>query len=83
MEEDEEEKERTVVVQRKFTVKGLANVFSKLNEALLEVGAMDLSVERFTKMEHHISEDLCCCPEINKEKKKEREKQTLVMGFLR
>ena len=33
----EEEEEREEVVQKKFTVKGLANVFSKINKVLLEI----------------------------------------------
>ena len=59
-----EKEERTDVVQKKFTVKGLANAFFKTNKVLLELEAMDPNVERFTKMEQHINDGLRCHCEI-------------------
>ena len=38
--EEEEEEERMEEVQNKFTVKGLAGVFSKVNVAILELEGM-------------------------------------------
>lgn len=73
-EEDEE--------QKKFTVKGLGGVFSKINEVMLELEAMDPNVERLTKVERHINEGLRCYHEIYEEKKKQT-KQKLILGFLR
>ena len=43
LEQEEEEVERTEDIQKKFTVKGLANVFSKINADMLELEAMDPS----------------------------------------
>ena len=48
---EEEEVERTEDVQKKFTVKVLASVFSKINAAMLELEVMDPNIERFTKLE--------------------------------
>lgn len=51
-----EEEGRTEVVQKKFTVKGLESVFSKINSVLLELEAMDLNVEHFTNVERQTNE---------------------------
>ncbi|XP_059583233.1 tigger transposable element-derived protein 1-like [Alligator mississippiensis] len=78
--EEEEEEERTEEVQKKFTVNGLAGVFSKMNAAILELEGMDLNVERFTKVERQMNELLRCYREIYEEKKKIT-KQTTLTGF--
>ena len=61
--ETEEEKTRDVV-QKKFSVKGLAKVFSKINEALLELEAMNPNVERHVQTERYINEGLQCYRDI-------------------
>lgn len=43
---------------QKFTVKGLAGVFSKVNVTILELEGMDLNVEWFTKVEWQMDEHL-------------------------
>lgn len=42
---NDDDNEQRDVVEKKFTVKGLASVFSKINEALLELETMDPNVE--------------------------------------
>jgi len=78
--EEEEEEERMEEVQKKFTVKGLAGVFSKVNAAILELEGMDPNVERFTKVERQMNELLRCYREIYEEKKKITT-QTTLTGF--
>ncbi|XP_059583646.1 tigger transposable element-derived protein 1-like [Alligator mississippiensis] len=82
-EEQEEEEERMEEVQKKFTVNGLAGVFSKVNAAILELEGMDPNVERFTKVERQMNELLRCYREIYEEKKKITKitKQTTLTGF--
>ena len=82
MEKAEEEDETRDVVEKKFTVKGLASVFSKINEALLELEAMDPNVERHLNTERYINQGLRCYHEIYEEKKKHK-KQASVLQFFR
>ena len=81
-EKAEEEDETRDVVEKKFTVKGLASVFSKINEALLELEAMDPNVERHLNTERYINQGLRCYHEIYEEKKKHK-KQASVLQFFR
>ena len=80
-EEEEKEEERMEEVQKKFTAKGLAGVFSKVNAALLELEGMDPNVERFTKVERQMNELLRCYREIYEEKKKLSQQTTLTRFF--
>ncbi|XP_059580411.1 tigger transposable element-derived protein 1-like [Alligator mississippiensis] len=82
-EEEEEEEERMEEVQKKLTVNGLADAFSKVNAAILELEGMDPNVERFTKVEWQMNELLRCYCEIYEEKKKITKitKQTTLTGF--
>lgn len=68
MEEDKEE-ERMEEVQKKFTLKVLAGVFTKVSVAMLELEGMDPNVKRYTKVERQINEVLLCYHEISEEKK--------------
>lgn len=77
---EEEENENMEEVPKKFTVKGLAGVFSKVNAAMLQLESMDPNVERFTKVERQISQVLQCYREIYEEKKK-MTKQTTLSGY--
>lgn len=72
--QDEEEKKKEV--PNKFTVKGLASVFSKVNTIMLELESMDPNVERFTRVQCRMNETLQCYREIYEEKKKKITKQT-------
>ena len=67
-------KEQVAEGQKKFTAKGLATVFSKLNSLILDLEAMDPNVERLTKVERHLNEGLRCYREIYEEKKKQTRK---------
>lgn len=51
MEDEKEEIMEWNGVQKKFTVKRLANVFFKVNAAILELKAMNPNVEQFGKVE--------------------------------
>lgn len=68
-------------IKKKFTLHGLAGVFSKINAALLELEAMDHNVERFKKVERQINEVLRCYREIYEEKKKSIKQSTLDVFF--
>ena len=74
--EEAEESEETDEVQKKFTAKGLAAAFAKINEGLLDIEQMDPNVECFTKVERNINEILRCYYEIYEGKKKKKKRQT-------
>nr|XP_020665086.1 tigger transposable element-derived protein 1 [Pogona vitticeps]XP_020665087.1 tigger transposable element-derived protein 1 [Pogona vitticeps] len=78
---EEAEEEEKVEVQKKFTVKGLAGVFSKVNAALLELEGMDPNVERFTRVEQQMNELLRCYREIYEEQKKLTKQTTISRCF--
>ncbi|XP_028659019.1 tigger transposable element-derived protein 1-like [Erpetoichthys calabaricus] len=78
---EEEEEERTEVVKKKFTVHGLAGVFSKINVAMLELEAMDPNTECFNKVECGMSELLKCYRELYQQKKKITKQTTLTSFF--
>lgn len=67
--EEKNENEEMEEIKKKFTLKGLAGVFSKVNVTLLELKAMDQNVERFKKVERQMNEVLQCYREIYEEKK--------------
>lgn len=64
---EEEGNKRIEEMQKRFTVHGLASVFSKINAAMLELEAMDPNIERFNDVEHGMSELLKCYREIYEE----------------
>ena len=53
-------KEQVAEGQKKFTAKGLATVFSKLNSLMLDLEAMDPNVECLIKVKWHLNEGLRC-----------------------
>ena len=79
--EEAEESEETDEVQKKFTTKGLAAAFAKINEGLLDIEQMDPNVERFTKVERNINDTLRCYYEIYKEKKKQTSQSSILKIF--
>lgn len=83
LEQEEEEQEETMKeVQKKFTVRGLAGVFSKVNAALSQLESMDPNVERFSKVELQMKELMRCYREIYDEKKKITKQSNLTEFFL-
>ena len=63
------------------TAKGLASAFAKINEALLEIEAMEPNVERFTKVERNMNEALRCYREIYDEKKRQTTQKSILSFF--
>ncbi|XP_068210912.1 tigger transposable element-derived protein 1-like [Palaemon carinicauda] len=64
--------------QKKFTTKGLAQVFSKMNEVMLDLEAMDPNVERLAKFERKMNEALSGYRKIYEEKIKERKESSIL-----
>ena len=80
---EEAEAEKRDEGQKKFSAKGLAKVFGKMNEMMLELEAMDPNVERLAKFERHMQEGLRCYREIYEEKKKQTKQSSIFSYFSR
>ena len=81
LEELENEREKSEELQKKFTAKGLASAFAKINEAMSELEAMEPNVERFTRVERNIKEALRCYREIYDQKKRQTTQKSILSFF--
>lgn len=73
-EKEEEEEEEP---PKRFTVKGLAEMFSTFNSALKQAEDMDPNAERYLLVERKINDAIACYRQIYDEKKRQTKQTTL------